>query len=57
MLIFEICLALKEPLVVTFSETHPQTYRKCVVVQGMNLTKLSKKHKLAWLYSSIFALE
>ena len=56
-LIFEIRLRLKEPLVVTFGETRACNSRKCVVVQGMNLTKSSKKHKLVWLHSSIFTLE
>ena len=57
MLIFRICLPLKEPLVVTFGETRAQTSRKCVAVQGMILTKSSKKHKVLWLHSPIFALE
>ena len=57
MLIFEICLPLKEPLVVTFGETCAHTSRKYVVVQGMNLLRSSKKYKLLWLHSSIFALE
>ena len=56
MLIFEICLPLKEPLVVNFSETPARTSRKYVVVQGMNLSKPSKKHKLLWL-SFFLALE
>ena len=56
-LIFEICLLLKEPLVVTFGETRAHTSRKCAVVQGMNVTKSSKKYKLVWLHSPFFALE
>ena len=56
-LIFEIWLPLKEPLVVTFGEKRAHTSRKCVVVQGMNLIKSSKKHRLVWLHSPIFALE
>ena len=52
MLIFVIYLPLKEPLVVTFGEKREHTSRKCVVVQGTNLTKSSKKHKLFWLHSS-----
>ena len=56
-LIFEICLPLKKPLVVTFGETRAYTSRKCVVVQGMKVTKSSKKHKLVWLHSPIFVLE
>ena len=43
MLIFEICLSLKELLVVTFGEIRVHTSRKYVVVQGMNLLKSSKK--------------
>ena len=57
MLIFQICLPLKEPLVVTFGETRAQTSRKCVAVQGINLTKSSKKQKWLWLHSPIFDLE
>ena len=57
MLVFEICLALKEPLVVTFGETRPHTSRKSVAVPGINLTKSSKKHKLLRLHSSFFAFE
>ena len=56
-LIFEVYLPLKEPFVVSFSETLPHTSRKYVVVQGMILPKLSKKRKLLWLHSSVFALE
>ena len=37
MLIFEICLSLREPLMVTFGETRAHTSRKCVDVQGMNI--------------------
>ena len=57
MLIFEIYLPLQEPLVVILSELRAHTSRKCIDVQGMNLAKTSKKHKLLWLHSSIFALE
>ena len=57
MLVFWICLALKEPLVVTFGETRAQTSRKYVAVQGIDLAKLSKKQKFLWLHSPIFALE
>ena len=38
MLIFEICLPLKEPLVVTFSETRAVT--KDIVKQGINISKV-----------------
>ena len=54
---FYICLPLKEPLLVTFGETRAQTSKTCVAVQGINLTKSSKKQKLLWLHSPIFALE
>ena len=57
MSIFEICLPLTEPLVVTFSKTREHTSRKYVVVQGMSFPKSSEKFKLLWLHSSIFALE
>ena len=57
MLIFEIYLPLQEPLVVILGELRAHTSRKCIDVQGMNLTNTSKKHKLLWLHSSIFALE
>ena len=57
MLFFEICLPLKEPFVVPVGETRAYTSRKFVVVQGSNLTKSSKKHKLLWLHSCFFALE
>ena len=46
MSIFEICLPLTEPLVVTFSKTREHTSRKYVVVQGMSLPKSSEKFKL-----------
>ena len=57
MLIFKICLPLKQPLLVTFGETRAHTSGKYVFVQGMNLTKIYKEHKLFWLHSPIFALE
>ena len=57
MLIFEICLPLKEPLVVDFTETRARTSRKYLFVQGMNLPKLPGKQKLFWLHSSTFVLE
>ena len=46
MLIFEIHLALKEPLVATFYQTRPLTSRKYVVALGRNILKSSKRHKL-----------
>ena len=45
MLIFEVRLPLKEPLVAAFGEKHALTSNKYVVVQGMKLLKSSKKHK------------
>ena len=57
MLFFYIYFPLKEPLVVTFGETRARTSRKCVAVQGINLTKSSKKQKWLWLHSPIFDLE
>ena len=57
MLIFDVWLSPKEPLVVTFGKTRAHTSRKYIVVQGMNLPKSSKRQKLLWLHSSIFALE
>ena len=55
MLFFEVRLPLKKLLVTTLTETLAHTSRKYVVVQGMSLPKSSKKHKLFWLHSSIFA--
>ena len=57
MLIFEICLPQKVPLVVDFSETPAHTSRKNVIVQSMNLSNSSKKLKLPRLHSSFLALE
>ena len=51
-LMFEVRLPLKEPLVATFGEKHALTSNKYVVVQGIKLLKSSKKHKLLWLPSS-----
>ena len=47
----------KEPLVVTFGETRAHISRKCVLVQGMNVKKSSREHKLVCLLSPIFAWE
>ena len=55
MLIFEIRLPLKEPLVATFDETRAQTSRICVAVKGINLTKSSIKQKLL-AYTNPFLL-
>ena len=43
---FEIWLPLKEPLGVTFGETHADTSRKYVVNQGMNLSKIIQKTQI-----------
>ena len=55
MYIFIVSLCLKEPLVGTLKETCALTSTKCIVVEGMNVTKSSKKLNLLWLHSSIFA--
>ena len=46
MLIFEICLPLKESLVGTFDETRAHTSRKYVEVQNMNLLKSFNKTQI-----------
>ena len=57
MLIFEIRLPLKEPLVATFDEMRALTSRKYVVVQDMNIPKSTQKYKFLWSHSSVFVLE
>ena len=57
MLIFEIRLPLKEPLVATFDEMRALTSRKYVVVQDMNISKSTQKYKFLWSHSSVFVLE
>ena len=57
MLIFEICLPLKEPLVATFDETRALASRKSVVIQDMSIKKSAKKSKFLWLHSSVFVVE
>ena len=57
MLIFEIRLPLKEPLVAIFDETRAFTSRKSVVIQGIKIPRLTQKYKYLWSYSSIFVLE
>lgn len=44
--IFEIRLAVKEPLLATFHQTRVLTSRKYVAVLGMNIPKSSKKYRL-----------
>ena len=39
MLIFEVCLPVKEPSVATFDETRALTSRKSVVIQDMKIPK------------------
>ena len=57
MLIFEIRLPLKKPLLATFDETRTLTSRKSVVVQDMSIPKSIQKYKFLWPYSSVFVLE
>ena len=57
MLIFEVFLHLKGPLVATFNESRAITPRKYTVEQGINISKVSQKHKLLLLYFSVFTLE
>ena len=57
MLIFEVFLPEKEPLVATFSERRAVTSPKQIAKQGMNISKVWEKYKLLWLHSSVFALE
>ena len=54
MLIFEVRLHLKEPLVATFDETCAFTSGKSVVVQEMDIPKLTQKYKCLW--SHFFSL-
>ena len=54
MLIFEVRLHLKEPLVATFDETCAFTSGKSVVVQEMDIPKLTQKYKFLW--SHFFSL-
>ena len=57
MLIFEVFLHLKGPLVATFNERCAITSKKYIAKQGMNILKVSQKHKLLRSYFSVFALE
>ena len=54
MLIFEVRLPLKEPLVATFSETRALTFKKSGVVQDINSPKSTKENEFLWLHSSVF---
>ena len=57
MLIFDIRLPLKEPLMVTFDETRAPTPKKLEVVQDMKVPKSIQKYKFLWSHSSFFVLE
>ena len=57
MLIFEICLPLKEPLVATFDETRALASGKSVVIQDISIKKSAKKSRFLWLNSSFFVVE
>ena len=57
MLIFEIFLPVREPLVSTFKETRAVTSPKDMVKQGMKISKAWEKHKLLWQFSSVLALK
>ena len=57
MLIFEIRLLLKEPVVATFDETRALTTIKSVFVQDMSISKSTQKYKFVWSHSSVFVLE
>ena len=48
MLILEVFLPVKEPLVAKFSETCAVTSPKDIVKQGMKIWKAWEKHKLVW---------
>ena len=56
MLIFEVFLHLKEPLLATFNERSAITSKKYVAEQGINILKVSQKHKLFRSFLSVFAL-
>ena len=57
MLIFEIRLLLKEPLVTTFDETRALTSIKYTVIQGMSIPNSTENYKFLWSDSSVFVLE
>ena len=50
-------LPIKEPMVVTISETWEFTSRRFVAYWGMNAPKLWERHKLFWWHFSVFALK
>ena len=57
MLIFEVFLPVREPLVATFSEKPAVTSPKDMVKQGMKISKVWEKHKLLWAHLLVFALK
>ena len=48
MLIFEVSLPVREPLVATFSETLAVTSPKDVVKQGVKISNAWEKDKFLW---------
>ena len=48
MLIFDVFLSTREPLVITFSETRAVNLPKDIVKQGMKILKASEKHEILW---------
>ena len=48
MLIFELFLLVREPLVATFKETRAATSPKDIVKQGVKISKSWEIHKLLW---------
>ena len=54
MFIFEVFLHLKGPLVANFNERCAITSRKYIAKQGINILKVSQKHKLLRLHFSVF---
>ena len=57
MIKFRRFLPLKETLVATFSEACALTTRRYVSGPGMSILNSSKKLKLFWSHSSVFAFE
>ena len=53
MLIFEVRLPLKKPLVTTLTEIRAFTSRNYEVKKRTECTKIIKKHKLLWSHSSV----
>ena len=57
MLIFEVFLHLKGPLVATFNKTCAIFSRKNVAEQGINILKISQKHINYFGRTSLFLLQ